>query len=272
MKASYMLMGDPRDDDGSIIPWRECLLQLKGAGLEGVDLFHRYLERISVSPREAISFLRDNGLEPAVYCVHTDFITPGANVHASLDVIRRGAEICVTHGIDHLFSAGGQHTNRGREAMDRYVDGLQQALEITDAAGIFFSIENAGQMCHTWPELLECVERVGPNMRVTLDGGNFILAGSNPIQAAEHLGSRVVHVHVKSFEPAPLGSERPFQYCPPSQGLVDYRGLVGVLARAGFDRYLAFEPEGWPNAPAPNGVRFCTELARGCRKSHDAGL
>ncbi|MGI6207641.1 MAG: sugar phosphate isomerase/epimerase family protein [Anaerolineae bacterium] len=262
MKPSYMLMGDPRADDGSVQDWHDTLLHLKGVGLEGVDLFARYLERVNTTPDEAVAFLRDNGLEPAVYCVHTDFITPGADIQASLDTIRRGAEVCTRHGIGHLFSAGGQHTNQGPEAMSRYVEGLQKALEITQSAGLLFSIENAGRMCHTWEQLKECVERVGPEMKVTLDGGNFILAGSDPIKAAVELADRVVHVHVKNFVPAPNKEPYPFEYTRPSEGITDYPLLVGILAGAEFDGYLAFEPEGWPNAPADDGVRFCAELAR----------
>ncbi len=261
MKASYMLMGDPRADDGSIMDWRDLLRQLEDVGLRGVDVFARYLEHVGVPTDEMMSFLAGNGLKPTVYCVHTDLPTPGADISASLDNVKAGAEVCVKYGIGHLFSAGGQHSNSGPEAMSRYVDGLQQALEIASSAGLLFSIENAGRMCHTWEELLECVQRVGPEMRVTLDGGNFILAGSDPIRAAEELADRTIHLHVKNFVPAPGKEPRPFEYTRPSQGITDYHKMVGILRQAGFDGYLAFEPEGWPNALAVDGVQFCAELA-----------
>ncbi|MHB0878759.1 MAG: sugar phosphate isomerase/epimerase family protein [Anaerolineae bacterium] len=261
MKCSYMLMGDPRADDGSVMDWRLLVAQLAREGLQGVDVFASYLQKLGVSVDECLAVLSDNGLAPAQFCLQTDFITAGADVRRSLDMVKAGADICVKHGIRQLFSAGGQHSNSGPEAMSRYVDGLQQALDIACAAGLGFSIENAGRMCHTWEELLECVTRVGPGMCVTLDGGNFILAGSDPHVAAEKLGSRVVHVHVKNFVPAPDKQPRPFEYCPPARGLVDYPRVVGTLVGYGFDGYLSFEPEGWPNAPAADGVRFCCGLA-----------
>jgi len=261
MKASYMFMSDPRANDGTVMDWVECLAELKQNGLDGVDVFARQLAKMGLATDAFMARIRDMGLVPAVYCIHTDFISPGADVQASLDAVRAGAEVCVKHGIGHLFSAGGQHTNSGPAAMDRYVAGLQQALEITRQAGLALSIENAGQMCHTWQSLLECVERVGPDMKVTLDGGNFILAGSDAIEAAEHLGPRVVHVHVKNFVPDPDHRPYPYRYCPPDQGITDYRRLVTILGQAGFDGFLAFEPEGWPDAPAPQGVRYCAQLA-----------
>ncbi len=262
MKASYMLMGDPKADDGSIMDWHDTVLQLKGAGLQGVDLRSAYLEQRGETWDDSVAFLRDNGLEPALYWVTTDFITPGVDVQASLDAVRRGADICTRLGIDHIFSAGGQHTNSGPEAMDRYVDGLQKGLEICRSAGLHFSIENAGRMCHTLESLKECVYRVGPDMEVTLDGGNFILAGSDAVRAAEELADRVIHVHVKNFVSAPGRQPWPFRYVPPAQGITDYRKVMQFIAAAGFDRYLAFEPEGWPDAPAMDGVAFCAQLAR----------
>lgn len=261
MKASYMLMGHPRADDGSTMDWRVLLAQLRAEGLQGVDVFSTYLAQAEVSVDECLAVLADNGLVAAQYAVQTDFISPDADIARSLRSIDHGIEVCVKHGIRQLFSFGGQHANSGPEAMSRYVEGLQQALERACAAGLLFSIENAGRMCHTWEELLECVERVGPDMRVTLDGGNFILAGSDAIVAAEKLGPRVIHVHVKNFRHAPEKQPRPFEYTRPAEGITDYNKLVGILADAGFDGYLSFEPEGWPHAPATDGVRFCAELA-----------
>jgi sugar phosphate isomerase/epimerase len=261
MKCSYMLMGDPRADDGSVMDWRDTLSQLAQAGLQGVDLFASYLAHVEATVDECLAVLSSNGLTPAQYCVHTDFPTAGSDQQKSLDAIKAGADVCVKHGIRQLFSAGGQHSNSGPEAMSRYVDGLQKSLEIACAAGLGFSIENAGRMCHTWEELLECVTRVGPQMRVTLDGGNFILAGSDPHVAAEKLGDRVVHVHVKNFVPAPGRQPWPFRYVPPSRGLTDYPRLVRTLVGYGFDGYLSFEPEGWPDAPAEDGVRYVCGLA-----------
>ena len=262
MKAGYMLMGEPKAQDGRVLPWGELLSGLAREGLQGVDLFDTYLRHTGTSVDEGLGILADNGLEAACYCVQTDLISPGADVQAALDAVSRGADICVKHGIRHLFSAGGQHGNSGPEAVSRYVEGLQRALEIACAAGLQFSIENAGRMCHTWQELLECVERVGPGMKATLDGGNFILASSDPLMAAEKLGSRTVHVHVKNFLPAPSRQPRPYEYCPPQLGLVDYERFAGILAGFGYKGYLAFEPEGWPDAPTDDGVRFCATLAR----------
>jgi sugar phosphate isomerase/epimerase len=268
MKASYMFMSPPLADDGSTLDWRQHLADLAGAGLAGVDLFPAFMQRAGIALDDCLAVLAANGLAPAQWGVSTDFISPGADVPASLDAIKRGIDVCLRHGIRQLFSYGGQHANRGPEAMTRYVAGLQPALDLACSAGLGCSIENAGSMCHTWQELLECVERVGPGMRVTLDGGNFILAGSDPIVAAEKLGARVVHVHVKNFEPAPGKTPRPFEYCPPERGLVDYPRLAGILSGHGFDGYLSFEPEGWPHAPAVGGVRFCADLAGRFKAAH----
>lgn len=260
MKSSIMFVTEPRADDGSIIDWRQHLGRLAEAGLQCLDVYPSFLERMGIPVEECLAQAASHGLRPAQYAVGTDFITPGADTRKSLDAIKAGCDACVKHGILQLFSHGGQHSNSGAEAMARYVEGLQRALEIAASAGLGFSIENAGSLCHTWEELLDCVTRVGPAMGVTYDGGNFVLAASDPLVAAEMLRERVVHVHLKNLEPAPGRQPYPFEYCPPDRGLVDYDTVVATLVAGGFDGCISFEPDGWPKVRQEEGVRFCRSL------------
>ena len=165
--------------------------------------------------------------------------------NASLDTVRHGIDACHELGITQLFSHGGQHNNEGEEALQRYADGLRQAADLCADAGLTFSIENAGKMCHTHTELKRCIDAVNrPNMRVTFDGGNFILAGCDSHEAADLLADKVVHVHVKSFVPDPGRTPRPFRYCPTGSGSPDYRRIRDTFMAQGFDGCMSFEPEG----------------------------
>jgi len=262
MKVGHMLMSDPRDSGGNVVDWRDFLAEARGWGLEGVDLFPFYLERVGATVDEATRVIRGLGLEIAVYCVPTDLVSPeAATRQESLDRVRAFADKAAELGVGHLFSHGGQHNNRGEEALKRYVDGLQQAADIAAERGLLFSIENAGSLCHTHEEMARCLDGVGrPNMRLTIDTGNFILAGSDPHEAVRRLASRVAHVHVKSFVDAPERQPRPFRYCPPRAGKVDYAWVVEHLRAAGYDGYLSFEPEGFPDAQAGDGIAYLSEL------------
>ena len=262
MKVGHMLMGDPRDADGNVVDWRDFLADAKGWGLEGVDIFPFYLERVGASVDEAVAVMGELGLEVAVYCVPTDLVSPDPAVRQeSLDRVAAFADKAVELGVGHLFSHGGQHNNSGEENLARYTDGLRQAADICAERDLLFSIENAGKMCHIHEELGRCVEAVErPNMRITIDTGNFILAGSDPHEAIRRLAPKVAHVHVKNFVDDPDGERRPYRYCPPRDGKVDYAYVVEQLAAVGYDGFVSFEPEGFPHAQAEDGIRYLAEL------------
>ena len=245
MKVGIMLMSN-RGPDGKPMEWREHLANCKRRGLQAVDVFDRMLQAVGETVAGMNKALDDLGLAPSVFCVPTDLVSPDPETReTSLDTIRRGIDACHELGVRHLFSHGGQHNNEGEEALQRYVDGLRQAADLVAEAGLTFSIENAGKLCHTHTELKRCIDAVDrPNMRITFDGGNFILAGCDSHEAAELLADKVAHVHVKSFVPAPEDTPRPFRYCPTGEGSPDYRRIRDTLVTAGFDGCMSFEPEG----------------------------
>ncbi|HUT32727.1 MAG TPA: sugar phosphate isomerase/epimerase family protein [Planctomycetota bacterium] len=262
MKVGHMLMTDPRDPQGNVLPWRQFLAQARGWGLQGVDLFPAYLERAGATVDEAARVIADLGLRIAVLCVPTDLVSADPAVREqSLDRVRAFADNAVELGVTHLFSYGGQHANRGEEALRRYVDGLQRAADLCAERGLLFSIENAGSLCHTHEEMARCLDAVArPNTRLTIDTGNFVLAGSDPHEAIRRLAPRVAHVHVKNFVDAPGRTPWPYRYCSPRAGKVDYAYVVEQLRAVGYQGHVSFEPEGFPDAQAEDGIRFLAEL------------
>ncbi|MBN2452209.1 MAG: sugar phosphate isomerase/epimerase [Lentisphaeria bacterium] len=264
MRIGIMLMND-RGPDGKPWDWRAALGRWQTCGLQAVDLFDRMLAAAGESVSGMARLLDGLGLAPGIYCVPTDLVSPDpAPRQASLDTVRRGIDACAELGIRQLFSHGGQHNNAGEEALKRYADGLARAADLATAAGITFSIENAGRLCHTDDELLRCLALVGrPAMRLTFDGGNFVLAGCDPQRAAERLAPWVTHVHVKTFVPDPTRQPRPFRYCPVGQGLVDYRRIRDTLMAAGFDGCMSFEPEGGEDSRWEESLRVLVEIVNG---------
>jgi len=268
MKVGIMLMSD-RGPDGVQWDWRKHLSKCKEHGIEMVDLFDVMLKSVGLRPSDAKNILQEIGLRPSIFGVQTDLVSADQKVREkSLNTIRYGVEVCQQLEIKHLFSHGGQHTNRGEEALARYVDGLSEAADIADESGIVLSIENAGTLCHTDEELLRCIKAVNKhNMKVTFDGGNFVLAGCDPHKAAELLAPKVIHVHAKSFEPAPSIRERafpdkPFKYCPIGQGLVDYERILGTLAAEGFNGCVSFEPEGGEDSKWYQSIDVLVRMAK----------
>jgi sugar phosphate isomerase/epimerase len=269
MYVGIMLMSD-RGPDDKPWDWRKHLQECEKHGVEMVDLFEFMLGSVKLSPADANRILKEIGLRASVFGVPTDLVSPDNKAREkSIDMIKYGVEVCRQLEIGHLFSHGGQHNNKGEEALARYIDGLSQAADIANSAGLTLSIENAGTLCHTDEELLRCIKAVNrTNMKVTFDGGNFVIAGCDPHKAAQLLASKVVHVHAKSFERAPSASEgvgagRPFRYCPIGQGLVDYSKIRDVLASTGFDGCMSFEPEGGEDSKWYKSLDALTKIVKG---------
>lgn len=269
MKVGIMLMSD-RGPDGEPWDWMEHLARCKTHGVEMVDLFDWMLQSVGMNTVEARKTLNDLGLSPSIYGVRTELMSPDGKVRQeSLDAVKRGIEACHELGIGHLLTVGGQHASSGEEALKRYIEGLRTAADIASSEGITVSIENAGSLCHTDAELLRCVRSVGkPNMKVTFDGGNFVIAGCDPHQAAELLAPEVVHVHAKSFvrvtdESEGLSPGRPFKYCPVGEGLVDYQRIRDVVAASGFDGCMSFEPEGGEDSKWYESLDTLTRIVKG---------
>ena len=266
MQTGIMLMSD-RGPDGQPWDWRQALERWQSCGLEAVDLFDRMLQGVGETVSGMRRLLDGIGLQPSIYCVPTDLVSPDPAVRrASLDTIRRGIEACRELGLTQLFSHGGQHNNQGPEALARYADGLAQAADLAAAAGLQLSIENAGKMCHTDDELLTCLRLIDrPTMRLTFDGGNFVLAGCDSHRAAERLAPYIAHVHVKTFVAAPGLTPRPFRYCPVGEGLVDYRRIRDTVRQAGFDGCMSFEPEGGFDSDWERSLRVLSEIVNEVR-------
>ena len=269
MKVGIMLMSN-KGPDGQPWNWQKHLEECKKHGVEMVDLFDRMLKSINLSPIDAKKILDKIGLSPSVFGVRTDLVSPDVEVRRrSLDTIRYGVDVCRRLEITHLFSHGGQHTNRGEAALNRYIDGLSEAADITGEAGITLSIENAGTLCHTDVELERCIKAVNrQNFKITIDGGNFIIARCDPHRAAKRLAPYVIHVHVKSFIPVidpskGIRPNLPYRYCPVGEGLVDYRKIRDILVAAGFDGCMSFEPEGGEDSKWYQSLDKLSKIVKG---------
>lgn len=245
IKPGVMLMSNC-GPDGQPTDWKAELANWQKLGLQGVDVFHVMLTANNETPQSIKTILDDLGLKPTCFCIPTDLVSPDPAARAkSLDTVRYGIDACGILGVDHLFSHGGQHNNEGEDAFLRYMDGLEQADELANAAGLLFSIENAGKMCNSGDSLVRTLDMVKqPNMGITFDGGNFITCGDEPHTAIMKLRNKVAHVHVKSHVPASENAARPWKYCPTGEGHPDYRFIRDKLREVGYDRWMSFEPEG----------------------------
>jgi sugar phosphate isomerase/epimerase len=157
-------------------------------------------------------------------------------------------------------------------ARKQFAEALRRALPLARELGITLTIENLGILADTYgrSDQIESICReVGPELRVTFDAGNFLLAGEDAVTAFERLAPRVVHVHFKDWKVVPASAPasiagidgRHYQGAALGEGIVDLRGTLRRLRGIGYDGAISVEYEGPddPHKAVRRGVEFLRE-------------
>ena len=212
--------------------------------------------------------LRDHGLALSGYATNNNFAQndPEA-VQASVDkvlaAIRTAAELeapCVRiFGGFHCGCGGneGMERAKGLELVRR---GLEKVVPEAEKQGVVLALENHGRL----PGLSYEIEAIcryfdTPSLRVLFDCANFMAFNmdevENPLTAYARLKPWVVHCHVKSWQPEPLGSPRRVEGCVAGTGaIVPLQQFFYALAENNYQGFCSLEYEGGKYVPEAEGV------------------
>lgn len=144
-------------------------------------------------------------------------------------------------------------------------DGLRACLPAIQRLGLTASLPNLGELAAYYGQLdvvASLLEAAGPELGLTYDVGNWLLAGADPLLALEQLGPRIRHVHLKDWLVEPdagrpdqggfLGLDgRRYLSTALGEGRVDLAGALAGLHRHGYNGYLSIEYEGLDEAGPP---------------------
>jgi sugar phosphate isomerase/epimerase len=156
-----------------------------------------------------------------------------------------------------------------------YCDILRGSLPEASRLGLKLTVENLGILAEVYgrsEQLLGICEAVGPDLRVTYDAGNFLLASEDNLEALDRLAGRVAHVHFKDWKVVPPGTPssypgtdgRLYQGTALGDGIVNLRGAVGRLDELGYAGAISVEYEGPgdPEEAVRRGVAHLRALLR----------
>lgn len=148
---------------------------------------------------------------------------------------------------------GGEFVVTGAGGKDAYgyeqwffdwaVESLSQVLPIADRRGVKLAIESgspSGCLVHnieTAEKVLGCESL--DSLCSLYDCAHFHIRGEDPVEAFETLSERVVHMHAKDA----AGDPKNIIFSPLGEGEIDFDALLGSMADAGFDGYIAVEYE-----------------------------
>ena len=134
--------------------------------------------------------------------------------------------------------------------LDRAFDVLCASLEAilphARSRGVRYAMELHNALTARPDRLARLLDRFGPeDLGVNFDTGNAFLAGNDPVEYLGQVAGRVVHVHVKDIprQQLPLRGKVTGTRVgvAAGDGLIDLPGVVGVLARAGYEGVLSIE-------------------------------
>jgi len=219
-----------------------------GLGVEGVDFHQRFLP----SPDEAPDLIREalegSGLELSGLSLSTNFVRDADEFAAEIDTAVKWIEAAAAAGASVSRVFGGYIPDRSndgelRRALDKVTAAMKELAVVAKEKGVVLALENHGGVPGTGEEQVEVIERVAsPFLRATVDVGNYLSCGQDPVEGASRAASYCAYVHFKDMKRTPAGLVSTVV----GEGDVDHRACLRVLHEAGYDGYVAleFEAEG----------------------------
>jgi sugar phosphate isomerase/epimerase len=187
------------------------------------------------------------GISRVVGWGHPDGLHAGSDAEALEDLKRhipRASKVGAR--IMRIVSGSMIHVDEPREPqISGTVRMLKEAVEIAAEHDVVLAIEN--HIDFTGPEIVQIIEGVDSEyLRANLDTGNPLRVYEDPVECARVLAPYAVATHTKDITTGGKGGSPStrfpfFPSCPTGQGLVDFEGVVGHLADAGFSGSLAVE-------------------------------
>jgi len=213
-----------------------------GLGIPAVDLGYFWKDEESEIP-QAIEWLKASNLVLPAYITSNDFTKQDGGERAEqVEKVTRAIDAAKQMGapVLRVFAGNGWPGATFAEVQDWVIDCMKQATSYAEEKGIALGLENHGRLCGTIDAIRTIVEGVNsPQLGVTLDMGNWVGAGEDPVEAAGAFAQKTVHVHVKDVK---REGDRT-RSCVVGEGFVDIAGCARILKEASYQGYYSLEYE-----------------------------
>jgi sugar phosphate isomerase/epimerase len=237
-------------------PLEGALAAAKAAGFDAIELrrvdFQRAAER-GVSNAAVLDQVRAAGLPVSAMGVEYGWIfSTGAERERLFGVFRESCENAVALGCGMMMSAIGP----GTASTDAAVDNVRRAGEIAGSFGLGLTLEYQFQhpVVSSLDILRDLIARAGAkNVGLLLDAYHLQRGGRPGRGFAEVPAAEIFYVQFSDVPNAPPPGLPPVDRLPPGKGVVDWSGLLGLLAEKGYDGYLSYEapnPAHWQQPAA----------------------
>ncbi|WP_042458901.1 sugar phosphate isomerase/epimerase family protein [Neobacillus dielmonensis] len=226
-------------------------------GVDGVELLDIYWNDEEMEIPQVLSRVKEKNLQVSAYDITNNFVKESqeerdqetARVRKSVDIAKK-----LDTKVVRIFSGDVHQGISFEQGKQWIIEGLKESAKYAEEKGVLLGIENHGYFAGRSAQVAELIEAVGsPNVRSTLDTGNFLLVDENPKDAVTALKHDAVHVHFKDFiQVDSTYEEHAFQSLAgkryagtaAGEGNVDLHHVITELKSADYQGWLSVEFEG----------------------------
>lgn len=237
---------DNQKDPGKRMTYKDFLNRAVELKVDGVSLETCFFESLDEAYLKGLKRIMDKGgLECIVAWGHPAGLEGGKNIKAVADM-EQHFKTCKILGANVLRMVGSHYGLRNtphRPQMKRLIKIMKDSAKRAEDQGIKLAMEN--HFDFTCDEMLEMFEAVDSAFfGMTLDTGNALRYGDDPVKAAKKLSKYIYALHFKDVAPLPNGNPEDWFYnaCTAiGDGEIDVPALCKTLETSGYDGIYAVE-------------------------------
>ncbi len=223
-------------------------------GVEGVDIVSHSFSPLD--PENIRKVLADHGQKVVCYTFFPPLNKPTkAERVAGIEEVKKAIEIAKRLGTDKvMIHTPGNSEMTAEECRVNWIHGLQEAIALTNAAGLTLTIESIRHSpLSTSAEMLRVVREV-PGIKLVFDAGNVFAMGEDPLAFYNACREHIVHVHFKDGRwydktNADGSTHRDFSNELIGEGDINLTECAKALFLDGYKGYVDIEYEGNKYAP-----------------------
>jgi 3-oxoisoapionate decarboxylase len=224
----------------------DFLSRARELDVDGVSLESCFFPRFDSSYLADIKKILDGyGFDRVYAWGHPDGLEGGLNERAYEDMVA-SIERATAIGADVMRVVGSSLMFRNQPhqpQLERLTRMFSDAVKIAEKSGVRLAVEN--HIDFNSDEMLSLITAVdSPFLGINFDTGNFVRLLDDPIKGMEKLAKHVYATHIKDLKPQKgvAADEWYFFSCTPvGDGIVDNLKLASLLARVGYQGFLAVE-------------------------------
>jgi 2-keto-myo-inositol isomerase len=254
-------------------PLGEALDAAREAGFDAVELRRTDFKRCydtGMSNETVLDLIRAARIPVGVLGVEYAWLfATGEESERLFKVFRESCQNAVALNCKTLMSAPGPTSG----PMPQAIEYLKRAGDIAGEFGLQLAIEFNSQhdVLNSLPVLAQLIEGANhPNCGYLIDAYHFTRSGAGG-RGFESVPADKIVCFQYSDVPAgqvPEGVKRPTDRLAPGKGIIDWKGMLGLLAEKNYTGYLSYEapnPDFWARSPydvAREGVELTRKLLR----------